>query len=209
MDRRMHMIEASDMVLGSDTSSVIPGEPLCALRRVRWLAERCGVPPADVFPQLAGALLDERAPAAVAHCCWWARHPDPEGQFAAAARRWSGMTDEALVTILWCKGYDGFLYRLHEEIIGHFFFQHHGTEMHAFSGWVAEPHREKKLLATFSLDFLAYASQCADVVWGRVGTGNHPITQRLLAPLTPHLPDLGWNVTADGWVNFCDTGINS
>src|SRR5215217_3514603 len=70
-NRRMHMIEASDMVLGPDTSSVIPGEPLCALRRVRWLAERCGVPPADVFPQLAGALLDERAPAAVAHCCWW------------------------------------------------------------------------------------------------------------------------------------------
>ncbi len=173
---------------------------------VRWLADRCRLPPADIFPQLAGYLLDERAKVAVAHCCWWARHPNPKGKFALLAREWSEMTDERLIAILSHKGYDGLLYFQRGEIIGHFFFQRHLTELHAFSGWVAEPYREKKLLATFSLDFLAYASQCAGVVRARVGTGNHPVTHRLLAPLRPHLPKLGWVVAADGWVDFRSHG---
>jgi hypothetical protein len=177
-----------------------------ALRSVRWLAEGCRLPPADIFPQLARDLLDERAKVAVAHCCWWARHPNLKGKFASLAREWSGMTDEELIAILRRKGYDGLLYFQHGKIIGHFFFQRHGAELHAFSGWVAEPYREQKLLATFAMDFLAYASQCAGVVRARVGTGEHPVTQRLLAPLRPHLPQLGWVVAADGWVDFRSHG---
>lgn len=202
MARRVLTVGSSEMARESNidplSSIAISGE----LRGVRWLSERCHLPPADVLPQLAGHLLDQAAKIAVEHCCWWARHPNPKGQFATAARQWPEMTDQELIGTLRRKGYDGFLYFLRAEIIGHFFFQRHGAELHAFSGWVAESYREQKLLAAFSLDFLAYASQCADVVRARVGTGDHPVTHRLLAPLTPHLPELGWDVSADGWVDF-------
>jgi hypothetical protein len=118
------------------------------------------------------------------------------------------MTDESLVAALRNKDYDGLLYIADHEVIGHLFFQRHGSELHGFAVWVAEPYREKKLPATFllpttfTLDFLAYASQRPDIERARIGAGDSLLTYRLLAPLIPYLPELDWRTTGGGWVDF-------
>jgi len=152
--------------------------------------------------------LEEGLTAATAHCCWWARNANPNGQFAAAMRQWSEMTDDALAAALRHKNYDGLLYIADHEVIGHLFFQRHDSELHGFAVWVAEPYREKKwpttfsLPTTFTLDFIAYASQCPDIERARIGAGDSLLTYRLLAPLMPSLTELGWRTTGGGWVDF-------
>jgi hypothetical protein len=169
----------------------------------RWLAEVCGLPPIDTLPRLASAMLgqEEHAAAVIAHIAWWSRHPDPGGNFERAVRDLSDMPDTSRVAALLARGYDGLLYCQDDTIAGHFFFQRHGAEMHAFAAWADERHRGSKLVATAAMDFLAHAFQSHGVVRARVGTG-HAFSDRLLAPLKPACDRLGWRVREGGWIDF-------
>ena len=177
---------------------------LASIPSVRWLADLCGVPPVDHFPCLASALLDDVrfADPIVAYVGWWIRHPSPGSHFEAATGHLKEMTDSPLVATLLTLGYDGLIYQHAGEIVGHVFFQRHGADLCAFSSSVDERYRGGELWATFSFDFVAYASQLADVTRARLGGGNHPITRGLVARLIPHVARLGWQVSRDGWIDF-------
>lgn len=169
----------------------------------RWLAELCGLPPVDAPPRLVSAMLaqDAHAAAAIAHVAWWSRHAEPDGHFERAARDLPDLPDAPRVAALMARGYDGLLYCRGGAIVGHFFFQRHDAEMHAFAGWADERHRDGKLIATAAMDFLAHAFESHGVVRARIGTG-HALTGRLLAPLNPACERLGWRVREGGWIDF-------
>jgi hypothetical protein len=171
---------------------------------LRWLADLCGVPPVDYLPSLASALLDDRTliDPTIAYVSWWVRHPNPGSHFDVATRRFNEMPDAALVANLRMLGYDGLIYHHAGEILGHVFFQRHDVDLCAFSSAVSEKYRGGELWATFSLDFVAYAYALTDVARARIGAGNHPITRGLVSLLIPHVANLGWRVTDDGWVDF-------
>lgn len=170
---------------------------------VRWLARECGLPPAPE-PHLASAALADaaRADAAIAHLAWWSRHADAGSNFVRATRNLADGADASRVAALLARGYDGLLYCRDGAIVGHFFFQRHGDEMHAFAGWSAETLRASGLIASAALDFIAYASAADGIVRVRVGTGAHPIAHRLLAPVAPVAARLGWRLREGCWLDF-------
>ena len=94
------------------------------------------------------------------------------------------------------------LYLQDGAIAGHFFFQRHGDEMHAFAGWSDERLRASGLIANAALDFIAYASATEGIRRVRVGTGAHPIAHRLLAPVAPAAAQLGWRLREGCWIDF-------
>jgi hypothetical protein len=171
---------------------------------VRWLAELCNLPSLCNLPHLASAMIaqGEHAATVIAHIGWWSRHPDAGGHFERAVRHLPDMPDAQRVAALSALGYDGLLYYHDGAIIGHFFFQRHDTEMHAFAGWAKEEHRGGQMIATAAMDFLAHAYQSHGVVRARVGTGSHPITDHLLEPLKPVSDTLGWRIRKGGWIDF-------
>jgi hypothetical protein len=170
---------------------------------VRWLARECGLPPAPE-PHLASAALADaaRADAAIAHLAWWSRHADAGSNFVRVTRNLADGADASRVAALLARGYDGLLYCRDGAIVGHFFFQRHGDEMHAFAGWSAETLRASGLIASAALDFIAYASAADGIVRVRVGTGAHPIAHRLLAPVAPVAARLGWRLREGCWLDF-------
>src|SRR2546421_437265 len=121
---------------------MIDCEPASAAREadllsLRWLGEMCCLPPVSNLPRLASAMLAQEDTAAkvVAHIAWWSRHPDPGGNFERAARDFPDMPDGEHVAALAALGYDGLIYQEGGAIVGHFFFQRHVAEMHAFAAW--------------------------------------------------------------------------
>ena len=177
-----------------------PGTPAAPTLAIRWLAEQCGLPPAPA-PHLASAMIVRDA-RAVAHIAWWSRHADANSNFARAVCDIPDGPDSLRVAALLTRGYDGFLYLRDGAIVGHFFFQRHGDEMHAFAGWSDESLRASGLIASAALDFIAYARAAEGVVRVRVGTGAHPIAHRLLAPVATVAARLGWRLREGCWLDF-------
>ena len=174
------------------------GTPLLS---VRWLADLCGMPAAGVLPCLASTLWSQPDYAAVAaHVAYWARHPDPESNFARTTGRLPDIPDAALAALLGHRGYDGLVYLDDREVVGHCFFQRHDTELHGFAVWFAEHQRGGKLMAIAFFDLVAYASACAGIARVRVGKGRP--ADRLLPPLKPLTAKLGWRMRQGGWVDF-------
>ena len=176
------------------------GTPDAPALAIRWLAEQCGLPPAPA-PHLASAMIEHDV-RAVAHTAWWSRHADAESNFARATRDLPDGPDALRVAALIDRGYDGLLYLLDNAIAGHFFFQRHGDEMHAFAGWSDERLRASGLIANAALDFIAYAHAADGIIRVRVGTGGHPIAHRLLAPIVPVADRLGWRLREGCWLDF-------
>lgn len=171
---------------------------------VRWLADLCGLPPIEQAPQLASKLLahGDWNSSAAEHVSWWIRHPNPGSLFEKAATPLLSLPDNELITALRDLQYDGLLYQEGGEVVGHVFFQRHDSDLCAFSAWVGEQFRTSKLWAIISLDFIAIASDLTGIRRARVGAGNSPITRHTLALLDPHAERLGWQISADGWINF-------
>ncbi len=151
----------------------------------------------------------ERAPArretahrASDYLAWWIRHPDPDSSFERATRHLINLPDSLFIATLRGMDYDGLLYRQDGKIVWHVFFQRHGGDLCAFSCSVGEQSLPGKVWATIAADFTAFASMCAGVRRARWGSGNHPITSHFLTLLKPHAAQLGWSVSADGWIEF-------
>ena len=122
------------------------------------------------------------------------------------------MTDDALAAALRHKDYDGLLYIAETTSSVTFSSNVMVLSCTGLPCRVAEPYREKKwpttfsLPTTFTLDFIAYASQCPNIERARIGAGDSLLTYRLLAPLMSSLPELGWRTTGGGWVDFESRG---
>lgn len=171
---------------------------------MRWLAELCGLPSAPYYPELASAVManGEHMATALQHIAWWSRHPDAGSQFARAIRDLPDTSDASRVAALRALGYDGLLYWQHSKIIGHVFFQRHGSALHGFSCWADETLRGRVFFRVAVMDFLAHASQCPDIVRARAGGGHYPITTLVLTRLRRVADRLGWRLHDDGWIDF-------
>jgi len=171
---------------------------------VRWLAELCGLPAAPYYPVLASAVVADREhmAAALQHVAWWSRHPDRGSRFERAAQDLPDASDASRVAALQALGYDGLLYFRHGKVVGHVFFQRHGSALHGFSCWADEMLRGRIFLRIALMDFLAHASQCPDVVRARVGGGHYPFTTLVLRRLRRIADKLEWRLHDDGWVDF-------
>jgi hypothetical protein len=163
----------------------------------------CGLRTTDVMPRLASTLLaqTEHMEAVFAHVAWWSRHGDIGSNFERNVRGLPNASDAERVAGLRERGYDGLIYLHDGKLIGHFFFQRHGAELHAFSAWADQERRGEKLIATAALDFVAHASQCGDVTRARIGSG-HRLTERLVRPLHQAAGRLGWQIHSGGWIDF-------
>ena len=164
----------------------------------------CGLPSAPYYPDLASAVMvdGERMAAALEHIAWWSRHPDAGSRFERAIRNLPDTSDASRVATLRALGYDGLLYFQHSKIIGHVFFQRHGSALHGFSCWADDTLRGRIFFRIAVMDFLAHASQCPDIVRARAGGGHYPITTLVLARLRRVADRLGWRLRDDGWVDF-------
>jgi hypothetical protein len=177
---------------------------------VRWLAELSGLPAAPYYPLLASAVVAdrERMAAALQHIAWWSRHPDAGSRFERATRDLPDASDASRVATLQAQGYDGLLYFQHDKVIGHVFFQRHGSALHGFSCWADETLRGRIFVRIALMDFVAHASQCPGIVRARVGGGHYPLTTRVLTRLRRIADKLGWRLHDDGWVDFAARGAS-
>jgi hypothetical protein len=142
------------------------------------------------------------AAVAIKHIAWWSRHADPEGAFARMTRKLPDLSDLSRVTALLGLGYDGFLYLNDDVIVGHFFYQRHKDEMHAFAAWTDTRHRASGMMAVAAMDFVAYAWAAQDVARVRIGAGANLLAKRLLAPMDPVARRFGWRIREGNWVEF-------
>lgn len=172
---------------------------------VRWLANLCAVAgPAAPLPQLASELLQEPECAATTkdYIAWWMRHPDKGSTFESRVQALRDAPDEAAMSVLARRGYDGLIFPHEGVIAGHVFFQNHGTQLAAFSASVSKDFRGGRLWAVFSLDFVAYAASLPGIHRASVGTGKNLVGRLLLRLIRPHSAELGWQVNDDGWIDF-------
>ena len=144
----------------------------------------------------------EHMAAAFQHVAWWSRHPDAGSAFERAIDGLPDTSDASRVATLRALGYDGLLYRQHNKVIGHVFFQRHGSALHGFSCWADETLRGRVFFRVAVMDFLAHASQCPGIVRARAGGGHYPITTLVLTRLRRVADTLGWRLSDDGWVDF-------
>lgn len=177
--------------------------PLSATLSVRWLANLCGLPSSDARPLLVSKLVAAGSGDAVkAYLTDCARAAPESTNFARLTRHLHDLPEDLFLSALIAQSYDGLVFTQDDRILGHVFFQRHGSELHGFSSAVHKPGRGQKLWAIFPLDFVAFASKCDGIIKARMGAGNSSITRHLVDILSPHAAALGWNVSPDGWVTF-------
>jgi hypothetical protein len=173
------------------------------LSGLRWLAE-------EVAPDLAEAtrslpsplLLSRHVPLFREYIASWIINPDPAGTFAARTRLIRRLPPPISVRILLALGYDGLIYPGETGVVGHSFFQRHGTSLHGFSGGLTEELIGRGYGAIMVLDFVAYAARTPGILKARVGRGENKLTRRVLTLLTEHSERLEWQITPDAWVIF-------
>lgn len=175
------------------------------LGEVRWLAGKCGLA-VDELPEpvLVSTLLHhgKATPALDAYLTWWLGHSDPDSNFERKTRWLRWMPARVVLRIMIWLGYDGLLYRSEDEIVGHVFFQQHGTSLCAFSLALAGKLQGRGLSSVLMLDFVAHAGSLGGIMRAHIGTGRNRVTNRareILRASETHLP---LHVTPDGWIAF-------
>jgi RimJ/RimL family protein N-acetyltransferase len=173
--------------------------------RARWL--RPGVMPSSIVrlaselptPELASG---NSTPVLRQYLLWWIAHPNPTGRFRAQTRWLQWVPPPLRVRSLFALGYDGLIYVRNGAIMGHVFYQRHGSSIHGFSTAITEPFNGKGYSVAMVLDFVAHAHNTPGVGRVRVGVGQNNVTRRFLERIKKHESQLGWHVSLDGWVTF-------
>jgi hypothetical protein len=179
-----------------------------ALKGVRGLARQVLSPGVaglvhDVpIPQLLSAQLKGADRAAQDYVLWWIRHPDAGSRFEAKTRWLRRLPRPWLMRVLATLGYDGFVYRNGEAIIGHVFFQRRRQALHGFSVAVNPAVDGAGFSVVMVLDFVAYGARSIGIRATRIGTGRSSTTRRLLARLKAREDELNWRVRPDGWITY-------
>jgi len=173
---------------------------------VRWLAELCGLSPQDHLPFLASDMVarQEQAAEVFLHIGWWARHPDADSNFARSIGRLPDIADAELFAALIQKGYDGLLYTNENEIIGHCFFQRHGSR----AAWVFGVGQRAASRRKFDDDrMLRFHVLCFGMPRYRRGQIWHRAPGRPAAEAVEAVQRRpGWQVRRGGWVDFSANG---
>jgi hypothetical protein len=177
------------------------------LPNVRWLARQVlplernefalAVPP----PCLVSAHTKSRG-AVRDYALWWIGHPSPGSNFESRSWWWRRLPPSGVFWALAALKYDGLVYLDNDTILGHVFFQQHGSRLHAFSTAVHDGFEGAGHSVVMLLDFVAYAACRPGITAARVGTGQNNTTRRLLSRLRRHADAVGWTVSEDGWVTF-------
>jgi len=184
------------------------GAPLPAdLSAVRWLAhhvlplERKDLVVAVPPPRLVSTHARSKGPVRD-YALWWIGHPSPGSTFESRTWWRRQLPAAWVLRALTALGYDGLVYVDNDIIVGHVFFQQHGSALHGFSTAVHAGFEEGGYSVVMILDFVAYAAGTPGITAARVGTGQNNTTRRLLSRLRRHADGLGWRVDEDGWVTF-------
>jgi hypothetical protein len=109
------------------------------------------------------------------------------------------------VRSLFALGYDGLIYARNDAVMGHVFYQRHGSSIHGFSTAISEPFSGKGYSVVMLLDFVAHVHNLPSVGRVRVGAGQNNVTRRFLERIKKHESLLGWQVSLDGWVIFAES----
>jgi hypothetical protein len=183
------------------------------LSTVRWLARQVlpvernelavAVPP----PRLVSAHAGSRGPVRD-YVLWWIGHPSPGSTFDSRTWWRRRLPAPCVLWALTALNYDGLVYLDNDTIVGHVFFQRHGSALHGFSTAVHDGFEGGGHSVVMMMDFVAYAACTPGITEARVGTGQNNTTRRLLSRLQRHADALGWGVNEDGWVTFLPTGSN-
>ncbi|HEX3576927.1 MAG TPA: hypothetical protein VHY33_00070 [Thermoanaerobaculia bacterium] len=131
-----------------------------------------------------------------------ARSPRAGGTFDHVTASLRLLPDSLLLSALLRSRYSGLVFTRGEEVIGHVLDQQHGDTLHAFSIAVNAPLRKLCYAQVMLMDYVAYASQRDDIAALRLGRARNPFTRELLKTLGEHQQQLGWSVSADGWIEF-------
>lgn len=185
--------------------SLMPDEKPASASSVRWLAELCGVAEASApLPRLASEMLADSECTAPTrdYIARWMRNPDAGSTFESRTSLLHELPDEAAISLLVQRGYDGLIYPTEDGIAGHVFFQRHDSEVNAFSVAVTECFRGGRWWATFSLDFVAFAASASCNRRASVGTGKNHVARLLVKLMQPHASSIGWKVNDNGWIDF-------
>jgi hypothetical protein len=180
------------------------------LSTVRWLARQVlpvernelavAVPPARLVSAHAGSSGPVRD-----YALWWIGHPSPGSTFESRTWWLRRLPARCVLSALTALKYDGLVYLHNDTIVGHVFFQQHGSALHGFSTAVHDGFEGGGHSVVMILDFVAYAACTPGITAARVGTGQNNTTRRLLSRLQRHADALGWGVNEDGWVTFSPT----
>jgi hypothetical protein len=198
-------------------ASLVRGEPrppeTADLSIVRWLAHQVlslgrnelavAVPP----PRLVSAHAGSKGPVRD-YALWWIGHPSPGSTFESRTWWRRRLPAPWVLWALTALRYDGLVYLQNDTIVGHVFFQQHGSALHGFSTAVHDGFGGGGHSVVMMLDFVAYGACTPGITAARVGTGQNNTTRRLLSRLQRHADALGWGVNEDGWVTFSPTGSN-
>ena len=128
--------------------------------------------------------------------------PTRRATFVRATRDLADGTDAVRVAALLARGYEGFLLSSGRRHCRPLLLPASRRRDARVRGLVGRNLRASGLIANAALDFIAYARATAGIVRVRVGTGEHPIAHRLLAPLAPVAAQLGWRLRDGCWLDF-------
>jgi hypothetical protein len=183
------------------------------LSTVRWLArqvlalERNALTDAVPQPRLVSVHGRSRGPVRD-YTLWWIANPGPGSTFDSRTWWRRRLPARCALWVLTALKYDGLVYLHDDTIVGHVFFQRHGSRLHGFSTAVHDGFEGGGHSVVMMLDFVAYAAGTPGITAARVGRGQNNTTRRLLSRLERHADALGWGVDEDGWVTFGRTGRN-
>lgn len=129
----------------------------------------------------------------------WIRNPDPGSEFAAAAAQLQSLQDGELYRRLRTCGYDGLLFFVGAEIVGHIFFQRVDDCNHLFSMFLAPDLRGQRMSGQMVLRFIELSrEQGASRL--RFGKGVHPKMQAVARFLARRSEELRLQVEEAGYV---------
>lgn len=174
-------------------------------RGVRWLADACGLTAEGLpAPVLVSTLMlrGKTVPSLVTYLAWWLSHPDPGSTFERKTRWLRWLPKGVIAHIMIRLGYDGLLYFSEDKIIGHVFFQRHGSSLCGFSLALAREFQGRRLPTVLVLDFLAHAHQLHEITRASIGTGRNLVARRALRVLRAHEASIPLRINTDGWILF-------
>jgi hypothetical protein len=172
---------------------------------LRWLAETCGLDSGEVpLPMVISEQRENFGFVAELkrYLAQWLANVDRGSVFDRSTRLYRWLPVGVLLRVLAFMGYDGLLYWQEGKVIGHIFFQRHGTDLCAFSIGLGREYLRRGHTTIMGLDIIAHASRVEGIERVRIGSGRSRATQRVLQVLRAHCDRLSFGFGEDGWIDF-------
>jgi len=172
---------------------------------LRWLADACDLDSAEFpLPTVISEQMETCGFAGELKCylSQWIANVDPGSVFDRSTRLYRWLPLGMVLRVLAFLGYDGLLYWQEDRVIGHTFFQRHGTDLCGFSVGLGREYLHRGHATVMVLDLIAHASRVEGIERVRIGSGRSRATQRVLQVLRAHRDRLSFGFGEDGWIDF-------